>query len=164
MLSVFIMRTILEHLSSHFIRTNERSRTLVKLAPEERLYWRPREIPNSIAPFSFGEYILRSAAMIEQTFGGITTRLWDDPFEWTLPEKLATKDSVLSYLTEVDEAMERGFSFLISDEDLQRRIPSPSELRSILEILVETIGRADHFQGRAVSIFQIFSDEKPPRV
>ena len=40
--------------------------------------------------FSCGEYILRSAAAVEQTFGGITTRLWDDPFEWTLPEALST--------------------------------------------------------------------------
>jgi hypothetical protein len=143
---------------------SERSRILVERSPENRLYWHPREIPNSLALFSFGEYILRSAAMIEQSFGGITTRLWDDPFEWTLPEKLATKELVLSYLAEVDAAMERGFSFLNSDNDLNMEIPSPSELRSILAILVETIGKAAHYQGRAVSIFQLFSDEKPPRL
>ena len=30
---------------------------------------------------SIGESVLRSAAAIEQTFGGITANLWDDPFE-----------------------------------------------------------------------------------
>jgi len=102
--------------------------------------------------------------MIEQASGGITTRLWDDPFEWTLPEKLATKESVFTYLEEVDAAIERGLSFLTRDDDLQMQIPSPSELRSILAIPVDTIGKAEHFQGRAVSIFLMFSDEKPPKV
>lgn len=158
------MRTNIDHLRSRFQRIGERSRVLVELSPEDRLYWRPRQIPNSLALFSFGEYILRSAAMIEQSFGGITTRLWDDPFEWTLPEKLATKESILIYLTEVGAAMERGFSFLTSDDDLNMQIPSPSELRSIFAILIDTIGKAEHFQGRAVSIFQLFSDAKPPRL
>jgi hypothetical protein len=32
------------------------------------------------------EQILRSARIVEQVSGGITANLWDDPFEWTLPE------------------------------------------------------------------------------
>jgi hypothetical protein len=47
---------------------------------------------------SVGEQILRSAAVIEQTFGGLTANLWDDPFEWTLPETLATPESIVAYL------------------------------------------------------------------
>ena len=47
--------------------------------------------------------LLRSAAAVEQTFGGITTRLWDDPFEWTLPEKLSSTDLLIGYLNEVEQ-------------------------------------------------------------
>ena len=158
------MKIKIDHLRSGFEGISKRSRFLVELTQQDRLYWRPRVITNSLFPFSFGEYILRSAAMVEQTFGGITTRLWDDPFEWTLPEKLTTKESVMAYLADVDAASERGFEFLRSDADLDMQIPAPSELRPIFAILVDTIGRAEHFQGRAMSIFQLFSDEKLPRI
>src|SRR6266498_5641946 len=51
---------------------------------------------------SLGESVLRSAAVVEQTFGGITANLWDDPFEWTLPETLTTPESIVKYLGEVE--------------------------------------------------------------
>jgi hypothetical protein len=114
--------------------------------------------------FSCGEYVLRSAGMVEKTFGGITTRLWDDPFEWTLPEELATKEAVLDYLSEVEATRVRGFSFFRSDDNLLRKIPAPANLRSIFDILLETIAQAEHYQGRALAIFQMFSDEKLPRL
>ena len=158
------MKIKIEYLRSQFERISERSRFLVERTREDRLYWRPRAISNSLFPFSFGEYILRSTAMVEQAFGGITTRLWDDPFEWTLPEKLTTKESVLFYLAEVYETSNRGFDFLKNDTDLDMHIPAPTELRPIFAILVDAIGKAEHFQGRAFSIFQLFSDEKLPRV
>lgn len=158
------MNIKIDYLRSHFERISERSRFLVARAEEDRLYWRPRIITNSLFPFSFGEFVLRSAAMVEQAFGGITTRLWDDPFEWTLPEKLATKESILGYLAEVDAATQRGFEFLRSDADLDMLIPAPTELRPIFSILGDAAGRAEHFQGRAVAIFQLFSDEKLPRI
>lgn len=61
-------------------------------------------------PFSVGEYIIRSASVVEQAFGGITTRLWDDPYEWTLPEKLATSELIGQYLDDVDASRKRdGF-------------------------------------------------------
>ncbi len=116
-----------------------------------------------MAMFSCGEYILRSAAMVEKTFGGITTRLWDDPFEWTLPEKLADQLSIFQYLDEVDVTLRRGFTFFTSDEDLRREMPSPEKLRSIFEILLETIAQAEHYQGRAFGLFQVISNEKLPR-
>ncbi|MFN6964013.1 MAG: hypothetical protein ACK4S4_09645 [Pyrinomonadaceae bacterium] len=153
----------LELFRSRFGRVHERSAALIQLVPDERLYWRPRETPNSMAPFSCGEFVLRSAGVVEQTFGGITTRLWDDPFEWTLPEKLSTKASVLEYLADVEATTEKGFAFLASDESLDREIPAPTELRQILAILVETLAAAEHFQGRAYAIFGCFSDEKLPR-
>ena len=113
--------------------------------------------------FSCGEYVLRSAGKVEQTFGGITTRLWDDPFEWTLPEELSTTDLVAKYLAEVEATRSKGFSLLKSDADLRKEMPAPEKLKTIFEILLETVARAEHFQGRAFSIFQMFSDEKLPR-
>ena len=116
------------------------------------------------AQFSCGEYILRSAGAVEQTFGGIMSRLWDDPFEWTLPEELSTIEKISEYLAEVEETRRKGFAFFASDEDLKREIPAPEKLRSIFEILLETVARAEHFQGRAFAVFQMFSDEKLPNL
>ena len=114
--------------------------------------------------FSCGEYILRSAAMVEKTFGGITTRLWDDPFEWTLPEKLSDRESIIRYLDEVEETRKNGFSFFTSDADLKKELPAPEKLRSIIQILLDTLAMANHFQGRAFAVFQMISDEKLPRL
>ena len=114
--------------------------------------------------FSCGEYILRSAGAVEQTFGGITSRLWDDPFEWTLPEELSTTDKISDYLNEVEATRQKGFAFFTSDEDLKREMPAPEKLKSICEILLETIARAEHFQGRAFAVFQMYSDEKLPNI
>src|SRR3712207_7579473 len=62
---------------------------LVQAVPFEKLYWQPEVARARTFPvYSCGEHVLRSAAAVEQTFGGITVNLWDDPFEWTLPESL----------------------------------------------------------------------------
>jgi hypothetical protein len=158
------MKSFIDSFSEQFLRLNRRSCDFVKMIPQDRLFSKPREIPNSFAMFSCGEYILRSAGAVEQTFGGITTKLWDDPFEWTLPEALSTNDLILQYLDEVEETRRKGFAFFQMDEDLRREIPAPEKLKSIFAILLETLARAEHFQGRAFSIFQMFSDEKLPRI
>ena len=134
------------------------------MIPNEQLFLKPREIPNSFAMFSSGEYVLRSAAAVEQTFGGIMTKLWDDPFEWTLPEALSTTTLITEYLHEVEQTRRKGFEFFTSDEDLRREMPAPEKLKSISRILLETLARAENFQGRAFAVFQMFSDEKLPRV
>lgn len=157
---MFSMLTILER---SFTEIEDRSRDLVLGIPDNLLFARPRRAGNAMTPASVGEYVLRSAAMIEQTFGGLTTRLWDDPFEWTLPEKLANRRGVLEYLDEVRATRTRGFSFFTSDADLGREIPSPERLRPIFAVLLETIARAEHYQGRAFGIFQTLSDEKLSR-
>ena len=114
--------------------------------------------------FTVGEYLLRSSASIEQTFGGITTRLWDDPFEWTLPEKLSTKPSIFEYFEEVRRVTASGFRFISNDEALSRAIPAPTAIKPIAQVLIETLSRADHYQGRSFAIFQMLSDEKLPRI
>ena len=55
--------------------------------------------------------LLRSAAAVEQTSGGISARLWDDPFEWTLPEELTTLERILNYLNEVRANTEKAFAY-----------------------------------------------------
>ena len=81
--------------------------------------------PGATPICAFAAAILRSAAAVEQTFGGITTRLWDDPFEWTLPEALSTNELILNYLNETEETRRKCFAFFASDEDLRREIPAP---------------------------------------
>lgn len=136
----------------------------MNLLIEDKLFFKPREIKESYSQFSCGEYILRSAAAVEQTFGGITVKLWDDPFEWTLPEELATKKKILEYLDEVEQTRQNGIGFFSSDEDLAKQIPAPEELKTLAELLVETLSRAEHFQGRAFAVFQMISDKKLPSI
>lgn len=157
------MRNLLDSFSTGFTASISRSRELLEITPEPDLYRRPRELPRTFTMFTVGEYLLRSAATIEQTFGGITTRLWDDPFEWTLPEKLNSAVLIGEYLNEVSTTVERGFAFLAGDEVLYREIPAPATIKPIATVLIETLSRAEHYQGRAFAVFQALSDEKLPR-
>jgi len=158
------MNVLLESFDRRFTDIDRRSRELLEKLSTADLYRRPREIEHSMAAFSCGEFLLRSAAAVEQTFGGITTRLWDDPFEWTLPEKLSTTELVTGYLNEVEATRSSGFKFFKSDDDLRKQIPAPENLRTIFDLMLETIARAEHYQGRSFAIFQVISDEKLPRV
>ncbi len=158
------MKQLIKTLDAQFLKLHRRAVDFVPLVPQEKIYWQPREREALFPVNSCGEYILRSAAAVEQTFGGITTRLWDDPFEWTLPEALSTGELILNYLDEVEETRLKGFTFFTSDDDLSREIPAPERLKPIFQILLETIARAEHFQGRAFAVFRSFSDEKLPRL
>lgn len=158
------MKTLIKSFDEQFARLHRRSAVFVAMIPNEKLFWKPREIAQSFVMFSCGEYLLRSAAAVEQTCGGIATRLWDDPFEWTLPEALSTTELIGEYLAEVEETRVKTFEFFRSDEDLSRETPAPEKLRSIHAILLETLARAENFQGRAFAVFQTFSDEKLPRL
>jgi len=158
------MKTLISAFDLRFAAIDARSRDLLLSVPNNLLYQRPRETRSEMSPFSCGEYILRSAGMVEKTFGGITTRLWDDPFEWTLPEKLVNTDLILAYLDEVETTRVRGFGFFTSDDDLRKEIPAPETLRPLTDILLETIDLASHFQGRAFALFQLLTDEKLPQM
>ena len=95
--------------------------------------------------------ILRSAAAIEQMCGGLTANLWDDPFEWTLPETLSNVDRIVEYLSEVDLARTRAFNAM-DDGALTRYIPVPSgESRLLISLLLETLVNAVELRGRAVT-------------
>ncbi len=158
------MDPILSTLDRQFAQLDQRSRGLLALLDADTLYARPSEMAGSIEPFSCGEFVARSAATVERTFGGITTRLWDDPYEWTLPEKLADTGLLLGYLDEVEATRRRGFAFIASDAELGREIPAPERMRTLGEILVETITLASHYQGRAFAVYQLLTQRKPPRL
>ena len=96
------------------------------------------------------ENLVRSAAAIEQMCGGLTANLWDDPFEWTLPETLSNADRVIEYLDEVDLARQRTFDS-IDDAALSKNIAVPSgESRQLISVLLNTLVKASEYRGRAM--------------
>jgi len=142
-------RDIVNHLEREFIRLISSLKNLVGLVPFDLLYQTPPSV-------SIGENILRSAAVIEQTCGGLTANLWDDPFEWTLPETLSTADRVVEYLSEVDVARQRAFASIDDDSALAKYISVPSgEPRLLVSVLVETLVTASDYRGRAVATSKI---------
>src|SRR6266576_1615653 len=100
------MDKFIEGLNRQFARLHSDSHKLIQAISPDLLYQQPPEKSNSLPLHSCGEHVLRSAAVVEQTFGGITANLWDDPFEWTLPEHLSTVERFKEYLEEV-ESMRR---------------------------------------------------------
>jgi hypothetical protein len=157
---------IVRSLDEQFARLHERSLALVEAVPADKLYWQPARPSAHVLPvYSCGEHILRSAAAVEQTFGGINASLWDDPFEWTLPEQLPTPSHVAEYLNETEATRRRAFQSLRDDTDLSKKIATPSgEMRTLFTLAAETLARAAHHQGRAYATFRLFSDARLPRV
>jgi hypothetical protein len=125
-------RQIVQHLEQEFSGLLQSLKDLVRSVPPEN--------------------IVRSAAVVEQTCGGLTSNLWDDPFEWTLPETLSDPDRVVEYLSEVDSARQRAFSSIQDDGALTKYISDPSGERLLISLLLETLVRAAEFRGRAVAV------------
>lgn len=148
------MKTLINSFESQFENLDKRLRILIKKTPDKLLFFQPPEIALEFPVNSVGNFVLRSAGKIEQTFNGITAKLWDDPFEWTLPETLSTGDLILEYLNETEKIRQRVFFVLKSDEDLRRELPAPEKLKTLFEVLLETISEAENFNGRAVLIYQ----------
>jgi len=146
-------RVLLDHLDREFSRLVSNLQKLAgSLAPE--LLYRP--LPGNV---TIGESLLRGAAVLEQTFGGLTANLWDDPFEWTLPETLSTPDRLLAYLSEVDETRRRALGSIASDEDLAKYISVPSgDEQSLIALLLETLAKANEHYGRALAARKMLSE------
>src|SRR4028119_726260 len=102
------MNNLISILNEEFTTLHQRSIELIQITPLDKLYWQPRQ-SNFFPIYSCGEYVLRSAGAVEQTFNGVATKLWDDPFEWTLPEALSDNQKIKEYLNEVETARKRGF-------------------------------------------------------
>ena len=112
---------------------------------------------------SIGESVLRGAAAIEQTFGGITANLWDDPFELTLPEYLSTPAKIREHLGEVEATRKRAFASFADDDCLLKHIAVPSGgTRPLIELLLEALLNASSFQIQALVVLKILSGISPP--
>ena len=72
------MRRSIEILDRQFSQLHQRSVDLVASVPPDELYRRTAADGDLMMKLTVGENIIRSAAFVELTFGGITTRLWDD--------------------------------------------------------------------------------------
>jgi hypothetical protein len=108
-----------------------------------------RHLPGS-ASKSIGEGVLRSAAAVEQTCGGLLSNLWDDPFEWTLPETLSTTERVLGYLDEVENTRQHAFAGFENDGELLKDVSLPSgEFQPVIKVLLETLLRATRYEEQA---------------
>jgi hypothetical protein len=158
------VRTLLDSFDAQFALLHGRALALLSPAPADKLYWQPRQATGLAPVYSFGEYLLRSAAAVEQTFGGLTATLWDDPFEWTLPETLSTSDKVQEYLAEAEATRRRGFALLQNDQDLTKEILAPGGMVTIGALLSETLVRAFYYQGCAAATLRLFSDAPVPRL
>jgi hypothetical protein len=147
-------REIVQSLDREFARLHLRSCTAIENTPAEVLYSPATSTGTRSLP-SVGENVLRCAAAVEQTFGGITSSLWDDPFEWTLPEYLTTPAKLLEHLAEVEMTRQRAFSSFDDDACLLKHVAMPSgETCPLVELLLETLVRAAGYQGRALAQIQ----------
>jgi hypothetical protein len=138
-------RELLDHLDREFARLINNLKQLTNSVAPDLLYQRTPGV-------SIGENLLRSAAALEQTFGGLTANLWDDPFEWTLPETLSSAELINEYLSEVDAARQRAFKSIAGDRELTKYISGPSgEPCRLFALLIETLAKASDYHGRAVA-------------
>ena len=147
------MDKLIESLDTPFADLHRQSGELVSRLSREQLYAKPNGSADS-----GGEQILRSAAVVEQSFGGLTANLWDDPFEWTLPETLNTPGRVLDYLIEVEATRRNAFDSFKNDEDLAKEIMTPAGNVQLLPFLLDTLQRARHHQQRATAIIELLND------
>jgi hypothetical protein len=154
------MDKFIQGLDRQFSQLHRDAQKLIETISPEMLYKQPPGKSNSLPLHSGGEHILRGAAIVEQTFGGITTNLWDDPFEWTLPETLETPEKVAGYLDEVEATRKHGFEYFKGDADLLMEIMAPSGSTQLLPLLLDTLTRAAHHQGQARATFEILQAAK----
>src|ERR1041385_4183299 len=151
------MGALITWFDQQFAELNSNWRVLVQRLAPESIYQRPLSELNS--RLSCGEYVVKSARVVEQTFGGITANLWDDPFEWTLPETLTTPAAVLDYLREVDATRRRGFDLLKSDEDLTKEIVTASGPTQLFSLLLDTLMRAGHHLLNARDVLKLLRSQ-----
>ena len=137
------MRKLISIFEQRFELLHNRTISFVNQIPIGSLFLQPNSTAGNFGGYSPGELILRSAAAVEQTFGGLTVRLWDDPFEWTLPEELSTIEKIFEYFDEVKKTRNNGFALLVSDDDLFKEISAPQKMTSIADLLLDSIIRAE---------------------
>jgi hypothetical protein len=149
-----VLTTSLQNLEHEFAELLSALTEFVRTVPVELLY----KLPGDRTGPTVGETVVKSAAVLEQTFGGLTSNLWDDPFEWTLPETLASGALIIRYLDEVDVARRRAFAFLADDSALTKTVSVPADGQiSVLELLQRTLLRAASYQNEAAKMLKNLS-------
>ena len=143
-------RERIENFDLRFAEIHRARRAAAKEAGDDRIYQSSE--PKRLWPVSIGLHLIRSAAVVEQMINGITVRLWDDPFEWTLQERLSNVESLIAYFDEVETARSHGFEFLQNDIDLERSIPAPVELKTLEQLLAETLDSSVGYISRAKTL------------
>lgn len=147
------MGKLVESIDREFTNLHKRSQEFILRLSADLLYRKPNGGAESC-----GEQILRSAAAVEQSFGGLSANLWDDPFEWTLPETLNTPARLLEYLDEVETTRRSAFDAFQRDADLSKEIMTPAGRVDLHSFLLDTLRRARHHHQRAVTIFELLND------
>jgi hypothetical protein len=151
-------RILIEGFGAEFAKLYSGWYSLIEACPSRVIYRQSTDLVEGFTLPSVGESVLRSAAAVEQTCGGLTANLWDDGFEWTLPETLSTQERILEYLDEVDATRKRAFSSFLSDPDLLKVISAPSgKVQTVASLLLETLSRACQLQGQASLTAEILS-------
>ena len=145
-------RIILDSLDREFALLHARSCQLTQQMSAETIYLTPANSRHSV-----GEIILRAAAEVEETFGGITANLWDDPFEWTLPEHLSTTTKIIEHLGEVEALRRRAFTSFADDSCLAKQVATPADTRPLIDLLLGTLLRAREHQAAAVVTLRVGS-------
>ena len=72
-------------------------------------------------------------------------------------ETLTTREKLLNYFAEVEATRQRGFELLKTDEDLLKKIVTPSGETQLLSILLDTLVRAGHHHLSAQETFDVLS-------
>lgn len=137
---------MIKTLEDQFTELFLKSKKLVETVEDGKLYKRLLE---QVPLTSVGENVIRSSNVVEQFAGGITRRLWDDPWEWSLPESLSQKTRLLEYLETVEKERKKAFEFLKTDDEISRELPAPEEFKTIGEVIFSTLRRAEHYLARA---------------
>src|SRR5258705_13499478 len=160
-------REIVASLDREFSRLHFSACAVIEQTSIEILYAIPAQTSLPSAPRqlpSIVESVLRSAAAIEQPFGGITANLWDDPFEWTLPEYLSTPARINEHLAEVEATRRHAFASFADDASLLKHVAVPSgETRPLIDLLSDTLLRAVDYQAQALLVLKTLSGNHPLR-
>ena len=143
-------------------RIHENLIAVLDIIPEDRLYWKPFDSANFIRVYSCGELISHIGGIVEYAFNGITSNLWEEPFEWITREALPTRSHIASYLEEVAQVRRMALTS-VTDSDLPKRIYFPNATETTLgEILIRTLSHASHHRGQVYAYVHLMTDVRLP--